>query len=73
MVMVKAMKRRDMLKSFAANGVLFKRQGKGDHDVWECSCGQDHQAVLTDTHEISPGLVRQAIQNLSCLPKGWLQ
>ncbi|HWJ65577.1 MAG TPA: hypothetical protein VNT31_02775 [Nocardioides sp.] len=71
--MVKAMKRRDVLKAFKLNGIVFKRQGKGDHDVWECTCGEHHEIVLTDTREISPGLIRQTIQNMKCRPKGWLQ
>jgi predicted RNA binding protein YcfA (HicA-like mRNA interferase family) len=71
--MVKAMKRRDVLKKFKANGITFHRQGKGDHDVWVCDCGGEHTIVLTDTREISPGLIRQAIANMTCRPKGWLQ
>lgn len=67
------MKRRDVLKKFKANGIVFERQGKGDHEVWVCGCGQKHMIVLTDTSEISPGLIRQAIQNMPCLGKGWLQ
>lgn len=71
--MVKAMKKRDVVKALRRNGVEFKRQGKGDHEVWECTCGERHSVVITDTRELSPGLVRQAMQNLPCLPKGWLQ
>lgn len=71
--MVKAMKRRDVLRKFKANGIVFKRQGKGDHDVWVCTCGENHEIVLTDTREISPGLIRQTIQKMTCRPKGWLQ
>lgn len=71
--MAKAMKRRDVLKAFKANGIEFKRQGKGDHDVWECTCGEGHWVAITDTRDISPGQIRQIIQNMTCLPKGWLQ
>lgn len=71
--MVKAMKRRDVLKKFKKHGIVFKRQGKGDHDVWECTCGEGHQVVLTDTREISPGLIRQTIDCMKCQEKGWLQ
>jgi hypothetical protein len=67
------MKRRDVLKAFRASGVSFKREGKGDHDVWECDCGEHHEAVLADTREISPGVIRDTIRRLSCLPEGWLQ
>lgn len=47
-------------------------QGKGDHEKWHCPCGE-HMTVITQTREVSPGLVRQAIDRLSCLPEGWLQ
>jgi hypothetical protein len=30
------------------------------------------KAVITDTRDISPGLVRQALDRMECLPEGWL-
>ncbi|RNL81470.1 type II toxin-antitoxin system HicA family toxin [Nocardioides marmorisolisilvae] len=47
------------------------QQGKGDHEKWTCPCGS-HMTVITQTRELSPGLIRQAIARLECLPKGWL-
>lgn len=70
--MVKAMKYRDMVRAMRQNGCT-SRPGKGDHEVWTCGCGENHRAVITQTTNISPGLVRQAITRLSCLPEGWLQ
>jgi len=35
------------------------RQGKGDHEVWTKG---SHRAVITQQREVSPGLVRQALQ-----------
>lgn len=64
------MKYRDITKRFAQLGCV-RRQGKGDHEVWTCPCGQ-HRAVITQTSEISPGLIRSAIKNLECLQgKEW--
>jgi len=40
-------------------------------EKWFCPCGQ-HMTVITKPGIVSPGLVRQALQRLSCLPKGWL-
>lgn len=34
------------------------RQGKGDHEVWT---NGPFTVVITQTHEISPGLTRQAL------------
>jgi hypothetical protein len=48
------------------------RQGKGDHVVWFCPCGQ-HQAVVPTARTTSPGVIRDLIRKLACLPEGWLQ
>lgn len=68
---MKAMKRRAVVKALTDLGCTV-RQGKGDHEKWTCPCGQ-HSTVITQSREISPGLVRQAITRMACLPKGWLQ
>ncbi len=68
--MVKAISYRDLAKALAVAGCTAK-PGKGDHEKWYCPCGQ-HMTVLTKPGIVSPGLVRQAVQRLSCLPKGWL-
>lgn len=69
--MVKAMKYRDVARQLQAEGCTAK-PGKGDHEKWYCPCGK-HMTVVTKPGVVSPGLVRQAIDRLSCLPKGWLQ
>lgn len=69
--MAKAMKYRDMVKAMRAQGCT-SAQGKGDHEKWFCPCGE-HMTVITQTRDVSPGLVRQAIDRLECLPEGWLQ
>ncbi len=68
--MVKAVSYRDLAKALAVAGCTAK-PGKGDHEKWYCPCGQ-HMTVITKPGIVSPGLVRQAVQRLSCLPKGWL-
>lgn len=50
----------------------FSRSGKGDHEIWYCPCGR-HMAVVTTKSTVSPGLVRQVVTRLECLPKGWLR
>jgi hypothetical protein len=47
------------------------RKGKGDHEKWYCPCGR-HMTVITRSPVVSPGVVRQAIARMSCLPEGWL-
>ena len=68
--MAKAMRKRDLVKALEACGCTMK-QGKGDHEKWYCPCGK-HMTVITDTRDISPGLVRQALDRMECLPEGWL-
>jgi hypothetical protein len=70
--MVKAAKYRVLAAALRQNGCVV-RQGKGDHEIWTCGCGASHRVVLTQTTNISPGLVRQTIQRLPCLPEGWLK
>lgn len=48
------------------------REGKGDHINWYCPCGE-HMAVVTEARIVSPGVVRDTIAKLACLPEGWLQ
>ncbi len=69
--MAKAMKYREVRKALLAEGCT-SAQGKGDHEKWTCPCGQ-HMTVVTKPGTVSPGLIRQAIQQMTCLPQGWLQ
>jgi hypothetical protein len=69
--MVKAMQYRDMARALVDSGCT-PREGKGDHIKWYCPCGK-HMAVVTEARIVSPGVVRDAIAKLACLPKGWLQ
>lgn len=68
--MVKAVTYREMVKAMRAHGYTSK-PGKGDHEKWYCPCGS-HMTPIARTREVSPGLVRQAVARLSCLPEGWL-
>jgi hypothetical protein len=65
------MQYRDMARALIDNGCTPK-EGKGDHQKWYCPCGK-HMAVVTQTRIVSPGVVRDTINKLACLPKGWLQ
>lgn len=56
--MVKPMKYRELAKLLKQAGFT-SRQGKGDHEVWS---NGPVQVVLTQTREISPGLVRKALK-----------
>lgn len=69
--MVKATTYRDMARALVNSGCTPKR-GKGDHVKWYCPCGK-HMAVVPDARIVSPGVVRDTIAKLACLPKGWLQ
>ena len=69
--MVNAMPYRDVARALQANRCTPK-EGKGDHIKWYCPCGK-HMAVITEARIVSPGVVRDTIAKLACLPKGWLQ
>lgn len=69
--MTKPMKYRVVRRALLVQGCVSK-PGKGDHEKWYCPCGQ-HLTVVTKQGSVSPGLVRQAIDRMECLPKGWLQ
>ena len=56
--MTKPMKYRELVKLLRQAGFT-SRQGKGDHEVWT---NGPHQAVITQTREVSPGLVRRALK-----------
>ncbi len=56
--MTKSMKYRDLTKRLRAAGFT-SRQGKGDHEVWTGPTGT--VVVITQSREVSPGLVRKAL------------
>lgn len=65
------MKRREMVRAMEARGCSVKST-RGDHEKWVCPCGR-HSANLPRHTVISPGVVRDTIKRLQCLPEGWLQ
>jgi hypothetical protein len=68
MLVVKAMKYRDVRKALLAHGCR-STPGKGDHE-WFCACGQ-HVAVVTRGGSVSAGVVGDVVKKLTCLPRGW--
>jgi hypothetical protein len=70
--MVRAMKRRDVVRLLTDQGCRLLRAGKGDHEVWICPCG-NHRAVLVRDTEVSAGVLRSVVRSLACLREGWLQ
>lgn len=69
--MVKGMRYREIEQKLLSEGCKW-RNGKGSHINWYCPCGQHHVSVDKHTH-VSPGVVRDIIKKLTCLPEGWLQ
>lgn len=70
-VMAKEMKRRQVEKALTTQGCT-KVSENGPHTKWKCPCGA-HVAAVPRHPEVTPGVVRNIIQHLACLPKGWLQ
>lgn len=69
---VKPMRRRDVTRALRRNGCQVKND-TGPHTTWQCTCGQQHTADIPRHTDISPGVIRDTIDRLKCLPKGWLQ
>jgi len=69
--MAKAMKRRDVIRALRQQG-CHEAADTGKHTKWRCPCGQ-HSANIPRHQDISPGVVRDTIQRMTCLPEGWLQ
>ncbi|MGL5864078.1 MAG: type II toxin-antitoxin system HicA family toxin, partial [Phycicoccus sp.] len=65
--MPRPMKYRVVAKALRKHGYT-SRPGKGDHEVWTCSCGRKHVAVITKPGEISPGVIGDTIKKMQCLP-----
>lgn len=70
---VKGMRRRDVYRALRRNGCVMKND-TGKHTTWQCppACGQ-HTADIPRHSDISPGVIRDTINRMKCLPKGWLQ
>ncbi len=69
--MAKGMKLRDV------NTALHRQSchvisDRGDHTKWGCPCGH-HSANIPRHTIVTPGVVRDTIRRLACLPEGWLQ
>lgn len=45
----------------------------GRHTIWTCPC-RNHKAHQIGRHnQSSPGVVKDTMGKMACLPKGWLQ
>ncbi|WP_232211844.1 type II toxin-antitoxin system HicA family toxin [Saccharomonospora halophila] len=65
------MRYRDVRRALIQHGCTHKST-RGSHEKWACACGA--LLVVVPSHKIvSPGVVRDLMDKLSCLPKGWLQ
>lgn len=45
---------------------------RGPHTKWGCPCGK-HTVPVPRHPVVSPGVVRNIVKRLTCLPEGWLQ
>ncbi|TCJ20829.1 type II toxin-antitoxin system HicA family toxin [Nocardioides jejuensis] len=68
--MIKPTKRAELVKALLANGCTRLRD-RGDHEVFACPCGK-HMGPVPRHREITAGVCRSLIKQLSCLPEGWM-
>jgi hypothetical protein len=66
------MKRRDVEKALKKRRCKKKTPDTGPHTTWVCPCGK-HTADIPRHSDISPGVIRDTIERMQCLPGGWLQ
>lgn len=69
--MASGMKLHDVVQKLRQHGCIVKSDD-GSHTKWACPCGQ-HTANVPRHREISPGVIRDTIKRMACLPEGWLQ
>lgn len=69
---MKPMRTREVLKALRRQGCTLIRNN-GRHDIYGCPCGKHEASVPTSHLEITAGVIRNIINDLECLPKGWLQ
>lgn len=69
--MVRAMKLRDVESMLLGQDCQIL-SNRGPHAKWGCPCGE-HTANIPRHSIVSPGVVRDTIRRMACLPKGWLQ
>lgn len=69
--MAKGMKLRDVIKALRGHGWLVISD-RGDHTKWGCPCGR-HTANIPRHTTVTPGVIRDTMNRMDCLPKGWLQ
>jgi hypothetical protein len=70
---MKPMAKRLVVRALLAQRCV-KVSEQGKHEKWRCpsTCGQ-HVTALPRNREITAGVVRNLIEDLKCLPEGWLQ
>jgi predicted RNA binding protein YcfA (HicA-like mRNA interferase family) len=70
---MKPMSKRKVVKALREQRCV-KVSEQGKHEKWRCPspCGQ-HVTALTRHTEVTAGVVRSLIEDLKCLPTGWLQ
>ena len=71
MFVVKPMTRRAVESALKRRKCHKRAPDTGPHTTWECPCGE-HTADIPRHKDISPGVVRDTIDRMTCLPKGWL-
>lgn len=69
--MVKEMSQRLVEKALRKQGCIVLSED-GKHTKWGCPCGK-HTTAVTRHRSVTPGVIRNIINDLDCLPKGWLQ
>jgi len=70
-VVAKAMKTRDVIRKLRKSRCSIKNDN-GPHTTWLCPCGR-HTADIPRHTIVSPGVIRDTVSRMTCLPKGWLQ
>jgi predicted RNA binding protein YcfA (HicA-like mRNA interferase family) len=65
------MSKRALVRALRKAGCTMLRD-TGSHEAWGCPC-EKHIAALPRHRTISAYVVKKIIEQLECLPRGWLE
>jgi hypothetical protein len=69
---MKPISKRKLVNALRANECRKVSEGRR-HEKWVCPCKESHTTAVPRHRQISPGVRRNIIDDLKCLPEGWLQ
>lgn len=67
------MAKRLLERALKKAGCTIRKPDKGPHTTWCCPCGAHTADIPRHRGDISPGVVKDTMERMKCLPEGWLR